>query len=53
MPPRVFSILTSPIVFDAWLLTFLRSSRFAGMTSLKVDLRSGSLEEEYDRFESM
>ena len=49
MPPRVFSTLTSPIVFEAWLLTLWRSSRFAGMTSLRVVLRVGSLEEEYNR----
>ena len=46
MPPRMFSTLTSPIVLLAWLLTFLSSSRFAGMTSLKVALRSGSEVEE-------
>lgn len=33
----------------AWLFTFFKSSRLAGITSLKVDLRSGSAEEEYDR----
>ena len=46
MPPRVFSTLISPIFLSAWLLTFLSSSRFAGMISLSVLLRSGSLEEE-------
>ena len=49
MPPRVFSTMTSAIFLFAWLLTFLRSSRFAGMTSLSVVLRSGSEAEEYDR----
>ena len=47
MPPRVFSILTSPIVLSAWPLTFLRSSLLAGITSLRVVLRSGSEAEEY------
>ena len=46
IPPNVFSTLTSPIVLLAWLLTFLSSSRFAGMASLRVVLRSGSEAEE-------
>ena len=41
--------MTSAIFLFAWLLTFLRSSRFAGITSLSVVLRSGSEAEEYDR----
>lgn len=47
MPPRVFSILTSPMVLLAWLFTFLSNSRFAGIASLRVALRSGSAAEEY------
>lgn len=47
MPPRVFSTLTSPMTAELWDLTFLRSSRFSGMTSLRVVLRSGSEEDEY------
>lgn len=43
----VFSILTSPIVLFPWLFNFLRSSLFAGITSLRVVLRSGSEAEEY------
>lgn len=49
MPPKVFSTLTSPNFLSAWLLTCLRSSRFSGMTCLRVVLRSGSDEEEYGR----
>ena len=47
MPPRVFSILTSPILVAPAALTFLSSSRLAGMHSLRTVFRSGSLEEEY------
>ena len=53
MPPSVFSTLTSPIVLLAWLLTFLRSSRFAGIASFKVVLRSGSEAEENFRIEGV
>lgn len=49
MPPRVFSTLTSPMTLSEWALTFFRSSRLAGMTCLRVVLRSGSEEEEYWR----
>ena len=42
IPPSVFSILTSPMTLSLCALTFLRSSRFAGMTSLSVSLRLGS-----------
>ena len=51
MPPRVFSTLTCPIVLSTCCLTFLRSSRFAGMTSFSVVLRFGSAVEELDRRE--
>ena len=50
MPPRVFSTLTSPsILLPCSVLTFFNSSRFAGMISFNVDLRSSSSEEEYAR----
>lgn len=42
MPPSVFSTLTWPMTLSEWDLTFLRSSRLAGMTSRRVDFRSGS-----------
>jgi len=47
IPPKVFSTLTSPIVVLPCFFTFWSSSRFAGMTSFKVVLRSGSFEDEY------
>ena len=37
------------MVLEAWLFNFLRSSRLAGIASLRVVLRSGSIEEEYRR----
>lgn len=49
IPPSVFSTLTSPIFLSAWFFTFFSSSRFAGMISLSVVLRSGSEAEEYVR----
>ena len=49
IPPNVFSILTSPIVLLAWLLTFFNSSRFSGIACLRVVLRSGSAVEERQR----
>lgn len=52
MPPSVFSTLTSPIILLAWLLTLLSNSRFAGIISLRVVLRSGSGAEEYVRTDS-
>lgn len=49
MPPRVFSTFSSPITLLLCAFTFLRSSRFAGMASFSVVLRSGSEAEAYVR----
>lgn len=49
IPPRVFSILTSPITLSPCALTFLRSSRLAGMSSARVSLRDGSEPVAYPR----
>lgn len=49
IPPRVFSILRSPIFLSAWALTCFRSSLLAGIAAFKVSLRSGSEDEAYVR----
>lgn len=49
MPPMACPTWTSPITLSERLLTFLKSSRFAGMTSFRVVFRSGSLDVEYAR----
>lgn len=49
MPPITCPTVISPIFLSAWLLTCFSSSLFSGMTSFKVDLRSGSTAEAYPR----
>ena len=49
MPPRAFSIFTSPSLVLDLALTCFSSSRFSGMISFRVALRSGSDELEYVR----
>jgi hypothetical protein len=43
IPPRVFSTLTLPMLLAPWALTFLSSSRLAGMTLASVSFRVGSV----------
>lgn len=47
IPPIAFSILTSPITVSPWLLTLFNNSLFAGISSLRVALRSNSEAAEY------
>lgn len=53
IPPIAFSILTSPITVSPWLLTFFNNSRFAGINSLRVALRSNSEAAEYGLAETI